>query len=185
MTPKRFFNEFLLNVLFVSFTSESNAKFFNLKVDRIITSCLQVCLFRRMLQIIFKTLLTNLTVSTIWCRYLEILLKFAVFALGMRFVNSFDFLFKLKFLESLILDVVLLCYEFVTLSTGRRKAGVKKSLSRLKVGMTDFKFVFKLCFLKYTFLFLGNLFGTHMLYTLPNLLILTILPHSARTIYMP
>lgn len=89
----------------------------------------------------------------------ESIWMFVGFFVGMELEISFNFFFELKSLEGLVLGVVLLeDRETSTWSVGRKKAGVKKSLSWLKVGMIDFAIPCALCPSKYTLPALRSLY---------------------------
>ena len=88
-----------------------------------------------MTEVILILLLADLAVVRIGSSFFDVIQVLSIIVIKVTLkvpLNSFS---KLEPLESLVLQVILLSYRSVhTLSTGSTKAGVKKSLSALKVG---------------------------------------------------
>lgn len=120
-------------------------------IDGVFLGSLEMFLFGGVHEVILVLLTTNLTVIGVGsCRF-EWVRQFVRSVLVGEFKVPFNFFFELKPLERRVLSVVLLeDRERDTWSVGRKKAGVKKSLSWLKVGMIAFAIPWDLCHWKYT-----------------------------------
>lgn len=104
------------------------------------------------IEVIFIFFFAYLAIICVGSCYLDIIMISCLFSFEMHFQISFNFFFELKSLEGLVLQEVFLYYMAkYTLSTGRRKAGVKKSRSLLKQGMIVFGFPYDLRSIVLTF----------------------------------
>lgn len=87
-------------------------------------------------EVIFVILLAYLAVIRVGGSLLDVIQVFRIFYVKVTLEITLNSFSKLKPFEGLVLRVVLLNYlSILTLSTGNTKAGVKKSLSALKVGV--------------------------------------------------
>jgi hypothetical protein len=127
------------------------AKIKNGLVNGVFLGSLEVAFFGGVDEVILVLLVADLTVVGVGSRRFEAVCQFVRSAEVDEFEVPFNFFFELKPLEGRVLSVVLLKdKKSDTWSVGRKKAGVKKSRSWLKVGMIDFAIPWDLCHLKYT-----------------------------------
>lgn len=130
---------------------EGSADFLNVEIDWVVLGSLKVRVLGSVKKVVVVFGLADLTVIGVGGGPVERVWMFGGFFLSMELEISFNFFFELKSLEGLVLGVVLLeDRERSTWSVGRKKAGVKKSLSWLNVGMIDFAIPCGLCPSKYT-----------------------------------